>query len=656
MRGAQSAALRTFGILERAWGEAIEADRSRPSLFELRQRHKLLGETASSALSLGFPEVALIYQNLALTDPHGLQDAPTDPAALIAYQTQKAIALRARADIEVQLHDYDAARNDLAEAKRLIDHKGGNKTVVALVKTRISEVEGEALLREAPQNAVKSFAKALETAQGDEFSSYRIVLQARLAQARFLTGDRVAGERDLGTALQQLRQEQSEVLSSPDAQRVEGEWSSYFARFQETYHILIRQLVEQGRDREAFAYAEEARAFEPLNLIRRLGSAPPAFRRIVPAGGTVALADLQKTLPPGTFVVQYCVLDDRTYAWIISQDHFEMATLDAKASDIQRWSANLQRAAEEDDRPSFEDRLLAPYDKLVREPLARIRAFAGKDPARLVLVPDDAMYGLPFAALRDSETGPYLITTAPIEIAGSATLYVYSLLRDRALPAEISPTILLLGDPERDERMTITRDLPPLDGARREVEQIEEIYKHAPAATTLTGPDATLAKLIELGPSRTIIHIAAHSLANGTNPSRSVLVLARSDKGPSTVDAMELLKVLQLPKTRLVVLSVCSSGGGVPIGPEGIAPLVRPLLGAGVPGIVGTLWNISDATAGEVTVSMHRHYREGSDAAVALQQAQLDLIKDKDPKKSSPLVWAPFEVIGHSSSPYPRPP
>jgi hypothetical protein len=41
---------------------------------------------------------------------------------------------------------------------------------------------------------------------------------------------------------------------------------------------------------------------------------------------------------------------------------------------------------------------------------------------RLVIIPDGAMNGLPFAALRSPATRRYLIESAPIEIAGSASL------------------------------------------------------------------------------------------------------------------------------------------------------------------------------------------------------------------------------------------
>ena len=87
---------------------------------------------------------------------------------------------------------------------------------------------------------------------------------------------------------------------------------------------------------------------------------------------------------------------------------------------------------------------------------------------------------------------------------------------------------------------------------------------------------------------------------------------------------------------------------------EGVAPLVRPLLAAGVPAVIGSLWDVDDATTEELMVSFHRHYEEGSDAAEAMRAAQLGLLSktNHNPGLRSVLAWAPFQVIGHASSPF----
>jgi CHAT domain-containing protein len=88
------------------------------------------------------------------------------------------------------------------------------------------------------------------------------------------------------------------------------------------------------------------------------------------------------------------------------------------------------------------------------------------------------------------------------------------------------------------------------------------------------------------------------------------------------------------------------------VGPEGVAPLVRPLIGAGIPAVIGSLWDVDDATATELLVSFHRCYQRGSDAADALREAQLQLLHSSNAGYRSALAWAPFELIGNASSPF----
>ena len=81
-------------------------------------------------------------------------------------------------------------------------------------------------------------------------------------------------ERDLRQSLDVLRQEESALLATRQSGQGEDLWSSYFARFQDTYRALIRHLVDEGRPAAALTYAERARAFEVLDLVQRLNSGP----------------------------------------------------------------------------------------------------------------------------------------------------------------------------------------------------------------------------------------------------------------------------------------------------------------------------------------------------------------------------------------------
>jgi CHAT domain-containing protein len=255
-------------------------------------------------------------------------------------------------------------------------------------------------------------------------------------------------------------------------------------------------------------------------------------------------------------------------------------------------------------------------------------------PARLVIVPDGPLHAIPFAALRDSATKQHLVENYVIEYAPSAALYLSSLARNRELRASSPPTVLVVGDPLHD-----------LAGAKEEAEEIARMYGTKP----LIGGEATVDAFFRNVRRSDIIHLAMHAVVNPEVPAHSTLRFAPSPAHSGALTAEELVKDLRLDHTRLAVLAACSSAGGLPVGPEGIAPLVRPILTAGVPAVIGSLSNVTDATAKDLLVSFHQHYRNSGDAAAALRAAQLEALRSGSPARESGLWWAMFEVIGHNA-------
>ncbi|HLE55579.1 MAG TPA: CHAT domain-containing protein, partial [Rhodothermia bacterium] len=338
--------------------------------------------------------------------------------------------------------------------------------------------------------------------------------------------------------------------------------------------------MDEGDYEEAFHYNERARAFEPLQLILQIQNIPRKFRRLTRNGEPMRLRDVQAELPPDTFIIEYCVLEDRTYAWVISRDEVEVLTLPAGRAEAERWSNDLQDAAADRNAPVFVRHLTTPYAELLEGPLAAVAAMPNNTMPRLVFVPDGGLHGLPFAALRNSMTGKHLVQDAVVSNAGSATLYVFSLLQDEALSRDEPPTALLIGNPAFDAQFAHLGNLP---GAESEVRRIRADYDDR--AEVRIGAEATVHAFLDLAPKSTVVHVAAHAIANPVAPYRSMLLLARSADRSGAIDAEELLTRLKLDRTKLVVLSTCKSAGGLPVGPEGVAPLVRPFLTAGVPAV-----------------------------------------------------------------------
>ena len=612
--------LRVLGDTDRAWAEAVKACRDANHVTEPQAKQKLVGEAAAAAFALGHAEVSLLYSNEAIRFARDTRN----PLFI-------ATACRRRAAYEVQTDRYDAALQDLAFAKGL-NEKGDNPALRNAVDARIAEVQAQASLQRDPRSAIAAYTRAIELSKDVEYSSFRASLFAQRAKAERDASLVSDAEGDLRESLRILNDEEATILNERKPSIDEIAWSSYFSRFQDTYRALIRQLIDTGRADEALAYADRARAFEPLNLELKLTS------RSFPE--KIDLPRIQQILPPGTSLIEYTVLKDRTYVWIITHDAWRPLTLDTGEGDIARWNATLRRAVPAIDLDAIDATMFAAYDRLLTRPMQAIGAMSQGRTPNLVIVPDGAMYGLPFCALRNPTTRRYLVEDAPVSTAPSAALYALSVNTDATMPHNTSA--LLMGNP--------ADSLADLPRAAAEVNAIAALY--GSAATVKTGTAATAGELIRGIGKYGIVHVAAHGVVDEQNPSQSSLRFAKSGSDSGVLDAAHLLSTLKPGSTRLVVLAACSSAGGTPVGAEGVSPLVRPLIVNGVPAVIGTLWDVNDATAEPLLVSFHQHYREGDDAAVALQKAQIELLRRDSSGLQSVLAWAPFQVIGHSSSPF----
>lgn len=646
----RSAVMRMLGRYDLAWRTAFGGLGGLGSIVRTSDRNTYYGELAGAAMALGHPRAALLYQDAAVRIVEDQSRTATDPSVVLNVQANLAVALRQRANARVQLGDIDGAGRDLAEATRIGSSREFDPTIRRSLDARREEVRGQTLLRSNPEGALKAFRKALALAASHQPGTLRAILHIQIAAARRELGQHDAAAEELRLALQELHAEGQQMLAARQRGEAEETWRPYFSRFQEIYQQLIHHYATRNEAEKAFAIAERSRTTELVDLIRRLEVTPEAFREWTENGKAVELARIQDTLPPGAFLIEYAVFSDRTYAWIVSYDRFTMLPLDVTSDAIERWTADLQSAALHNEPARFLTFLEQPYTKLIAAPLRTIKQWQrGVGPERLVIVPDGAMHGLPVVALRNPVTKAFLIEEAPIEFAGSAAVYVASVLRNREV-AVTDPSVLAVGDPAFDTSNRYIASPGALDGAKAEAEAVFRLY--AGRGEMLIAEQATAPAFLSHAKDKHIVHFAGHAVVNPAVPSQSFLLLAPSSRHSGLLTAKELLTRLQLKQTWLVLMAACSSAGGLSVGREGVSPLVRPILAAGVPAVVGSLWPVIDATTGELLVSFHRRFQKSGDAAVALQAAQVDMLRKSDADDKSVLTWAPFQVIGHTSSPH----
>jgi CHAT domain-containing protein len=625
--GRRSENYRTIGNPKLALADSVQALALLPRITNLNARHHAYGSATTVAQQLGYPAIALRYQNaLVETVQKAVVSAPA--GGLAAAKLHLVVALRLRADILVELGRDVDAQTDLEQASDLAEAIDDDE-LRELLNMRIKEVRGHASLKANPKQAIAEYNEAIKLATAQD-STYRAVLHYKRAIARRAASDPAAQE-DIEAALKILNQEAAGLTNRRKRGAYEALWTPYFSRFQGMHRDMIQGRIAANDERGAFVYAEQARGFEPMQLILQSRSAVPNFRKIETEDD---LRSRLSTLPDDTVILQYLVLEERTYIWVLTRNSIELVTQRAGRSRIATWVELIDTAINSGQRSPFIRATRGAYGELFDTALAQPGA---RQKTRIVIVPDGPMHGLPFSALQNS-SGNYLIERGSIAVAGSTSLYFYALERDRQFPPNPKPSILVVANP--------TEDLPH---SKDEALQLRDAYGDA---EVLLGPQATVRNFLAAAKNNDIIHFAGHGIVNPQMPSFSMLRLARdgNDTGELTAETL-MTELSELERTRLIVLAACNSGGGVTVGPEGVAPLIRPLLAANVPGVIGTLWEINDATVKKLLVSLHCHYRNGDDVAVALQHAQLEMLRnEQEPART----WAAFQVVGYAGSPYAR--
>jgi CHAT domain-containing protein/tetratricopeptide (TPR) repeat protein len=290
----------------------------------------------------------------------------------------------------------------------------------------------------------------------------------------------------------------------------------------------------------------------------------------------------------------------------------------------------------------------APAAGLYRELLAPALETLPAGVTRLVVVPDDALHRLPFAALRPAADAAPLASRYEITLAPSASLW----LRWRLAPPSRAPrTALVLADPalaglataapaaQRGAALALAPALGPLPHARAEGRAI--VRALGGGAELWTGEAASEHALKSAPLSQfAVVHFAAHAVVDDEQPERSAVFLSA---GSAAEDGLlQSPEVADLPlQGRAVVLSACRSASGAVLRGEGLIGLGRSFFRAGSPAVVGSLWPLRDDEAAALFTAFYRALGRGAPIGAALREAQLGRSARAAPRPRGPEWWRP---------------
>jgi CHAT domain-containing protein/tetratricopeptide (TPR) repeat protein len=510
----------------------------------------------------------------------------------------------------------DNAAKDLDDAARTIDTIT-DKALYASASADLALAKASILARTDPQTAVEladtfiRFAKARQKTLNLPFA---LLQRARGLRAMGSEDEAVA---DLRQAVDLIEQRRATVAD--DDQR-----DSFLGAHDEPFEALTDILDRRGDVAGTFEMTERGRA---RMLLERLSC----------TGGHALTqpldeSEVRRRLAPGILLIAFTSLPDRVLAFALTRDGLRVIHEPISRDYLVALRRGLIDSIYAGDIETFKRRG-ALLDESLLQPLEPEIASA----KTLAIVTDDVTAAIPFAALFDSARSQYVVQRLPILYAPSASSFA---LGSAARLAVSAPPFraLIVGDPKLTRSApSAFSELPDLPAARIEADDVARVY----GASAITGSAATLTRFTAEAPAADVVHLATHAHACLFDPAQSALAL--TDEG--TGDALTALHIatLKLVRHPVVVLAGCRTAARADRGGT-TRSLAMAFLAAGSRDVVGTLWNVDDDAAREISVRFHRELARGTAPAEALRVAQLDLLRSNDP--SLFRAWTAFQLWG----------
>jgi CHAT domain-containing protein len=310
---------------------------------------------------------------------------------------------------------------------------------------------------------------------------------------------------------------------------------------------------------------------------------------------------------------------------------------------------------------------------------------------RWLVIPDGALWGVPFGALPDPQD-PARYLFERVTIGYLTSTFELAEAEGEAKLAAAELRALLVGAPEfgRGEGggpVVVTQQGPcrlapfaPLPGTQREVEEVGELVG---GARTLLGAQATRPALVSaLGAEPGLVHFATHAYFAGAGGCAQAAAARESRREEAPVAPNPLLlsgialaganepaqvggdgaggiltayevSGLDLRGARLVVLSACDTGSGLERRGQEVQGLRWGFRAAGARALVTSLWLSNDLATRRLMKAFYAALLSEELAAdpfrgaEALRRAQLAQVEDERRLGlARPLTWANFVFSG----------
>lgn len=397
------------------------------------------------------------------------------------------------------------------------------------------------------------------------------------------------------------------------------------------YGKYIDFLVRQGRSADAMNQAELSRARTLAEGLSSDGKSSSSGRRGVPPQQLAQR--LRATL------LFYWLGEEHSYLWVITPAKTTYFTLPAASEIGGLIKTYTQAIVDSKDVLTTGDRQTG--EKLYATLVAPAQKFIPGN-SRVILLPDETLYGLNFETLIVPEPQPHYWIEDVTLTTGSSLALLTSSTNRRAAKGK---NLLLVGNPKE-----ANPEFPPLLQAPNEMKKVGQHFPDS-QRVVLEGERATPTSYLSSNPERfSYVHLATHGTASRTRPLESAVVLSKEPEGDSyKLYARDI--VTRHLQAELVTISACYGSGRRAYSGEGLVGLSWAFVRAGAHNVIGALWEVSDVPATpEIMDALYRELGMGKDPAAALRSAKLSLLHSTKPNTvfRKPFYWAPFQLYAGS--------
>lgn len=353
-------------------------------------------------------------------------------------------------------------------------------------------------------------------------------------------------------------------------------------------------------------------------------------------------------------LIEYFVGEKNIYAFIISKNDFLITTIQKPKNfqeDIDLFLYHIKRPGKTD--TDFRLSLEMQHDYYLKYLQPAIHLLPSSI-SRLIIIPDDKFNYIPFELLitspipaEETRFSPkehdYLFERYIMTYDYSATLLQKSYEQKKKRKAK---NILLAMAPnfnkntiashQHQERACTIFDIYDLACSDKEVQEIAALM----GGDYFIGQDADKATFEKIAKDYRILHLATHSCPDEEDPNFSKIFLA--DEAITNYDLFNYEF-----NADLAVLSACNTGFGKLVKGEGIMPLSKGFIQAGIPSTVMSLWPVDDCGTSRMMKLLYYYLDEGFSKDEALQKAKLDFVQNANAVYQHPYYWSAFIHMGN---------